>query len=465
MSGVEFKGNVDSQTNEVIGGWIVDPANPARMFDVDLYLDGTRRGRVKAGFPRDDVRDQGLGRGCNGFYFTMPPAEREGKINVEVREAESQHLVGKPLVFSRTVSPKFAGLSRTEAAAMIKKPLLAVGRDAFAFGGNVITLNGVYLPPNGDPFAYDVVAEEGVAFQLHRPMHDKGPLEYFWFWPNVQWGTWRIEINLALTQHRGSAYRFVFRPKGQNGSDTDEVLYVPKNLSLWEHLPRSEAMNRVQLYDFPEASPLRAATHCRAIVDLAEQHLGRLDGLRVLDWGCGWGRLTRTFAASNTFGEIWGIDIDHDNLAWARENIPAANFQKVPLFPPTELPANHFDLVYAVSVMTHLTRDAQSKWLAEIRRVLRPGGMAILTFHGPTALAFASAFLSERMVTNFKRNGFDDGMACDHLDSIIGAGYYKNTFQTHDDVRANWGQHLRVVDTRESVVGLQDAAVLMKSPP
>ena len=116
MSGVEFKGNVDSQTNEIIGGWIVDPANPARMFDVDLYLDGTRRGRVKAGFPRDDVKDQGLGRGCNGFYFTMPPAEREGKINVEVREAESQHLVGKPLVFSRTVSPKFAGLSRTEAA-------------------------------------------------------------------------------------------------------------------------------------------------------------------------------------------------------------------------------------------------------------------------------------------------------------------------------------------------------------
>ena len=84
MSAVEFKGNVDSQTNEIIGGWIVDPANPARMFDVDLYLDGTRRGRVKAGLPRDDVRDQGLGRGCNGFYFTMPPAERERKIIPEL---------------------------------------------------------------------------------------------------------------------------------------------------------------------------------------------------------------------------------------------------------------------------------------------------------------------------------------------------------------------------------------------
>ena len=136
---------------------------------------------------------------------------------------------------------------------------------------------------------------------------------------------------------------------------------MPKDLSLWQHLPSGDAMNWVQLYDLPEASPLRAATHCRPIADLAEKHLGKLGNLRVLDWGCGWGRLTRTFAAADTFGEIWGIDIDHDNLAWARANIPAAKFVKVPLYPPTELPANHFDLVYAVSVMTHLTRDAQAK--------------------------------------------------------------------------------------------------------
>lgn len=464
MSGTQFKGNVDSHTNEIIGGWIVDPANPGRMFDVELYIDGARRGRVRAGFPRADVMSQGLGRGCNGFYFTMPPAEREGSCNVEVREASSQHLVGKPIVFARTVSPKCAGLTRAEAAAMVKKPLLAVGRNAFSFRGNVITLHGVYLPPGGDPFAYDVLADDGVSFKLHRPVHDKGPLEYFWFWPNVQWGTWRIEIDLALTQHRGSAYRFAFRPKGECVQDNEEVLYAPKDLSLWEHLPASEAMNRVQLYDFPEASPLRAATHCRAIADLAQPYVGKLDPLRVLDWGCGWGRLTRAFAAARTFSEIWGVDIDPDNLAWARKNIPAAKFVKVPLYPPTELPADHFDLVYAVSVMTHLTRETQGKWLAEIRRVLRPGGLALLTFHGPTALAFGSAFLSEHTVANFKHKGFDDGTECRQLDPVIGAGYYKNTYQTHDDIRANWSRHLKVVDTIEAAVGMQDVAILVKSP-
>jgi hypothetical protein len=113
--------------------------------------------------------------------------------------------------------------------------------------------------------------------------------------------------------------------------------------------------------------------------------------------------------------------------------------------------------------MTHLTRDAQTKWLTEVRRVLRPGGLAMLTFHGRTALAFASAFVTERTVTNFMRNGFDDAMDCDHLDSIIGAGYYKNTFQTPDDVRTHWGRHLKVIETREAAVGLQDVAVLAKA--
>jgi ubiquinone/menaquinone biosynthesis C-methylase UbiE len=457
-----FKGNVDSHTNDTVGGWIADPSNPSRVFDVELHLDGVPQSRVRAAFPRPDVGQHGLGSGSNGFYFALPSARRDERVKVEVKEAVSQRLVGAPVIVSRSHSPRFAGLSATEAAALVSKPLLAVGLDAFAFRGNVITLQGVYLPPGGDPFAYEVEAEDGVAFQLHRPFYDAGPLTYFWFWPNVQWGTWRIDIDLARTRHRGPVYRFAFRPRG-GLPDSSELLYVPKDLGLWQNLPACEAMNRVQLYDFAEASPLRAATHCRALAGVARQHVADLAGLRVLDWGCGWGRLARTFAASTTFGEMWGLDVDHDNLAWARANVPGVKFLHAPLYPPTELPDDHFDLVYAVSVMTHLTRDAQTKWLTEVRRVLRPGGLAMLTFHGRTALAFASAFVTERTVTNFMRNGFDDATDCDHLDSIIGAGYYKNTFQTPDDVRTHWGRHLKVIETREAAVGLQDVAVLAKA--
>ena len=463
MAGTHFIGNVDSHTNDTVAGWIVDPAELTRVFDVDLVINGERCGRVRAGFPRPDVRARGLGSGCNGFYFSLPAAERDGRSRIEVREAASQRPLSRPLRLLRTASARRAGLTRDEATAMLHKPLLAVGQDGYSVRGNIITLKGVYLPPGGDPFAYDVHADEGISFGLYRPLHDNGPLEYYWFWPNAQWGAWRIELDLSKTRHQGSVYKFVFRPKSESGHDRDEVLLVPKDLSLWQNLPTGEAMNRVQLGDFAEVSPLRAVTHCHAITELAQMHLGPLNGLRALEWGCGWGRLTRTMVAMRTFHEMWGIDIDHDNLEWAQANIPGARFKHVPLSPPTDLPTDYFDLVYAVSVMTHLTRQAQAEWLEEIRRVLRPGGLALLTFHGASAAAFASAYLSDRVMKNFRTRGFDDGTACDQLDSIIGAGYYRNTFQTHADVRTHWGRHFKVIETLESAVGFQDVAVLIKS--
>jgi SAM-dependent methyltransferase len=41
-----------------------------------------------------------------------------------------------------------------------------------------------------------------------------------------------------------------------------------------------------------------------------------------------------------------------------------------------------FDLVYALSVFTHLTGDLQIAWRDELRRVLRPGGLLLVTTHG-----------------------------------------------------------------------------------
>jgi len=461
-TGRTFIGNVDSYDNETVAGWIADPLDPGRVFEVELFLDGVLRARVQAGFPRAEIKEHGYGSGRNAFYFTLPPARRDESVKVEVREAASQQVLDGSMVLARTASPTYAGLTSSDAAALLYKPLLGLGADAFSFHSNHLMVKGVYLPPGGDPFAYEVTGDEGVVFELHRPVHGHEPEGYFWFWPNAAWSMWRIDIDLARTRHRGPAYRFVFRPRHDSRADCTEIVCVPKDLGLWQQLPSDARMNRVQLGDFPEASPLRAAMHCDAIAALARRHRDDLRDSNVLDWGCGWGRLTRAFAASERFAELWGADIDEDNLAWAGANIPAATFVQVPLYPPTSLPANHFDLVYAVSVMTHLTHDAQEKWLAEIWRILRPGGCAILTFHGRTALGFSSRYVGTQTVANFREKGFDDAMECGHLDDIIGAGYYKNTFQTPDDVRTRWGRHLRVAEIVEAGVGLQDVALLVK---
>ena len=73
-------------------------------------------------------------------------------------------------------------------------------------------------------------------------------------------------------------------------------------------------------------------------------------------------------------------------IAGARENLPFAQFEVTDGNPPLSFPDGHFDLVYNHSVLTHLPEDMQDRWLEELQRVTAPGGIVVLTTHGPAQL-------------------------------------------------------------------------------
>jgi ubiquinone/menaquinone biosynthesis C-methylase UbiE len=100
-----------------------------------------------------------------------------------------------------------------------------------------------------------------------------------------------------------------------------------------------------------------------------------------LDWGCGCGRIARWLApeVAATGGDFLGCDLNPKLVAWCEKNLPGRYFPNG-LRPPLDLPDEAVDLVYAHSVLTHLTEPTAIAWLAEVRRVLRPGGLALLTF-------------------------------------------------------------------------------------
>jgi SAM-dependent methyltransferase len=100
----------------------------------------------------------------------------------------------------------------------------------------------------------------------------------------------------------------------------------------------------------------------------------------VLDFGCGCGRVTRYWREFR--GEVAGSDLSPEAIAWCRANLPFARFELNGLEPPLAFEAASFDLVYGLSVFTHLAVDTQRRWLDELRRVLRPGGYLLLTTHG-----------------------------------------------------------------------------------
>lgn len=100
---------------------------------------------------------------------------------------------------------------------------------------------------------------------------------------------------------------------------------------------------------------------------------------RILDFGCGCGRLVRHLPKL-TNAELYGCDYNPALVGWCAKNLQG-EFRRNRLRPPLDFPSGHFDILYLLSVFTHLRIETQREWLSEFQRILRPGGLALVTFH------------------------------------------------------------------------------------
>jgi SAM-dependent methyltransferase len=125
----------------------------------------------------------------------------------------------------------------------------------------------------------------------------------------------------------------------------------------------------------------------RSIEDISRALAGvgrRLsDFPRILEWGCGCGRILRHLSAPGQ--EVHGCDIDGEAVEWLGRTFPDLHVAAIDGLPPTPYPDAHFDLIINHSVLSHLSEDYQDAWLAELRRILKPEGVLILTVLGPQA--------------------------------------------------------------------------------
>ena len=129
------------------------------------------------------------------------------------------------------------------------------------------------------------------------------------------------------------------------------------------------------------------------------KRLERLAGLnensRLLDWGCGAGRLAigvREHYKSGRIADYHGVDVQPDLISWARDNLTAPGYRFTCVdvanerYNPAGLPERTIaadpgtvDVFYAYSVFSHMNDDDTAAYLKLIGEALSPNGKAFVT--------------------------------------------------------------------------------------
>ena len=114
--------------------------------------------------------------------------------------------------------------------------------------------------------------------------------------------------------------------------------------------------------------------------------------LRLLEIGCGIGRMTYHLAA--TFGEVHAVDVSAEMIRLATERFRDCrhvHFYETNGFDFTVFPDNHFDLIISAYVFQHVpAKEIVASNLRDAFRVLKPGGIFKFVTNGITDPDFES---------------------------------------------------------------------------
>jgi SAM-dependent methyltransferase len=200
-------------------------------------------------------------------------------------------------------------------------------------------------------------------------------------------------------------------------------------------------------------------------------------GTRILDIGCGCGRIARAFAEDGRLQELQvsytGMDIDRASVEWCQRHITPLNdrfrFYQADCFNPSYNPHGSaaadayvfphpdasFDLILATSVMTHLLENDMRHYLAEVSRMLAPGGVAYASFFLFPSLDLAATGAERHGIRFPFRMGNSAVNREDHPTNAVAYGepYVRSAVQEFG---------LEIIEP--TLYGLQDVLFLTKAP-
>ncbi len=181
----------------------------------------------------------------------------------------------------------------------------------------------------------------------------------------------------------------------------------------------------------------------------------------IYELGCGTARLLRHFRCIEGV-RLVGSDVNPKMIEWCQKNLPEIEFYHNELKPPLGFAQDDsFDLMLASSVFTHIPLDTQELWLAEMQRILRPGGIFICSVLGKF---HASTLLGTRQLQELETKGSftltsEDSNAT-YSTRLGGSGW--DVIQTRAEIIRVFGSYFQMIDY---IPGVQDFLVLRKPNP
>jgi SAM-dependent methyltransferase len=106
----------------------------------------------------------------------------------------------------------------------------------------------------------------------------------------------------------------------------------------------------------------------------------------VLDFGCGVGRQLLQMTRFFSHLKVFACDVNSRSMDFIQRAYPKVESYTSAFFPPLKYADKQFDLIYSVSIFSHLNVRDQEVWLRELARITRPGGLCCLTVLGVHAM-------------------------------------------------------------------------------
>lgn len=221
---------------------------------------------------------------------------------------------------------------------------------------------------------------------------------------------------------------------------------------------------------------------CRDAAQIRGRPWGR-SSARVLDFGCGWGRITQLLGIYFNPSRIIACDVQPEAVELCRANGVRATYELLSPWPPSRQRDESVDFVFAYSVFSHLSEDNADAWAREFARILRPGGMAFLTTRHRSFFDYleelhrkadeeGTASFAHGAARSFRniaeaRARYDVGEFCFDGQGAGGPGLtavYGEAFIPHAWARRRWGGIFSAIDyLAPKPAGLLDQATLVLS--